>query len=231
MICVTGKSSQLKCTLFPPLELSPSGEWKMGFLDMMTYNSIPNIEEGVNNRLYFGTGLVINIPTGSYEITDIHNYVMKELQQHKPDTKFILGANNNTLKSEIFCSEEIDFTKPRSLATLLGFGENQKLEANKWHKSPDPVAINKVDIIRITCNIVKGSYRDGVEGHVLHEFYPTVGSGYKIVEKPNIVTYLPINKTNTLDEFYIRLEDQNGNLVNFRNENINIRVDIKQSTK
>ncbi len=231
MICLTGHSSHLKCSLFPPFDLSSSNEWEMGFLDLMTYNTIPNIEENVNNILHLESGHEIKIPTGSYEITDISNYLYKELQLHKADSKFILGANSNTMKSEIFCSEAIDFTKQYSLAPLLGFTNKSKLEANKWYKSPNPVSIVKVDVIRITCNIVRGSYRDGVEGHVLHEFYPTVGSGYKIVEKPSVVKYLPISKNNTLDEFYIRLEDQNGDLVNFRGESINIRVDVRKRLK
>lgn len=231
MICITGKSSNLKCTLFPPYDLSSFKEWEMGFLDMMTYNSIPNVEEKVNNQIYLGSNLCIEISTGSYEISDLNHTINKELRREHPNIKFVLGANNNTLRSEIYCSEIIDFTRPCSMATLLGFTGKEKLEANKWHKSPNPVAINKVDVIRITCNIVKNSYRDGLEGHVLHEFYPTVGAGYKIVEKPNIVKYLPITKSSILDEFYIRLEDQNGELINFRGENINIRVDIRKKLK
>lgn len=226
MICITGTSSELKCTLFPPLDLSKSKEWEMGFIDLMTYHSIPNIEENLNNRLKIGNN-VISLPTGSYEINDINNYVQKEIKTNNPNIKFQLTANNNTLKSEIFSNEKIDFTIPHSLASLLGFNAEQ-LEANILHTSSKQVSINKVDIIRITCNIVRGSYRNGIEGHVLHEFYPDCSPGYKIIEKQNIVKYLPINKHSSLEEFYIRFEDQNGDLVNFRGENINIRVDIRK---
>lgn len=229
MICVTGKTSQLKCSLFPPLHLSSLKEYEMGFLDLMTYNSIPNVEDNVNNTIYFSNVTKISLPTGSYEIDNINTYIKKELKEgsNTKSIKFELIANNNTLKSELFCSEDIDFTKENSLGPILGFTKPAVLEANKWHVSPSQVTINKVDVIRITCNIVRGSYRDGVEGHVLHEFYPTVPPGYKIVEKPNKVKYLPINKQSQIDEFFIRLEDQNGDLINFRGENINLRVDIK----
>lgn len=232
MICVTGRSSQLKCTLFPPLDLSSAKEWEMGFLDLMTYNAIPNVEDNINNAIYFSNLTKIALPTGAYEIDNMNVYIQKELvnRSNTHGVKFKLNANNNTLKSEIFCSEEIDFTKTDSLGPILGFTEPTVLEANKWHISPSQVTINKVDVIRITCNLVRGSYRDGIEGHVLHEFYPTVPPGYKIVEKPNTVKYLPINKQNQIDEFYIRLEDQNGDLVNFREESINLRVDIRSRT-
>lgn len=229
MICITGNSSNLKCTLFPPYDLTATREWEMGFLDLMTYNSIPNVEQNINNDIFIGN-VKVSIPTGSYEINDLNKFIINVLKNTKPNAKFELRPNNNTLKSEIFCTEEIDFTKSKTLGPLLGFTELANLEANKWHESPSQVCINKVDVIRIVCNIVRGSYRDGVEGHVLHEFYPTVGPGYKIVEKPNIVKYLPISQQNSLDEFYIRLEDQNGDLINFRGENINLRVDIRQKT-
>lgn len=230
MICITGNTSDLKCTLFPPYDLSSAPEWEMGFMDLMTYHSIPNIEEGKNSDVYFGDDIKLTLPTGSYEIEDINNYIVKELKVKKTGSNFELLANNNTLKSEIKCSEILDFTRDNTLRELLGF-DSVKLEANKWHVSAKQVSINKVDIIRVTCNIVKGSYRDGVEGHVLHEFYPDVSPGYKIVEKPNIIQYLPITKKTILDEFRIRLEDQNENLVNFRNERINIRIDIRKKQK
>lgn len=231
MICITGNSSNLKCTLFPPYDLPASREWEMAFLDLMTYNSIPNVEDKINNKLYIGKDTEITVPTGSYEIDHLNEFICKSLKEKNSHIKFELKANNNTLKSELYCSEPVDFTKTQTLGSLLGFTKSEILAANKWHESPNQVTINKVDVIRIVCNIVRGSYRDGVEGHVLHEFYPLVGPGYKIVEKPNTVKYLPINKQNSLDEFYIRLEDQNGELINFRGENINLRVDIREKKR
>lgn len=228
MICITGNSSDLKCTLFPPLDLSSSEEWEMGFLDLMTYNSIPNVEDKINNKLYFGDDKTLSLPTGSYEITDINKYICKELKQKHPSVTFELVANNNTLKSEIRCSEKLDFTQPSNIGSLLGFTEKTVLEPNKWHVSPNQVSINKVDVIRVTCNIIRGSYRDGVEGHVLHEFYPLVGPGFKIVVIPKSIIFLPIFKQNSLSEFTVRLEDQEGRLVNFRGENINLRVYIRE---
>lgn len=228
MICITGNSSDLKCTLFPPLDLSSAQEWEMGFLDLMTYNSIPNVEEEINNNLYIGKDIQISLPTGSYEINDINTYINKEIKKNYPSVTFELIANNNTLKSEIKCSETMDFTKPANIGPLLGFTTNTVLDANKWHVSPSQVSINKVDVIRITCNIVRGSYRDGIEGHVLHEFYPLVGPGFKIVETPKFPIYLPIFNRNSLTEFNIKLLDQEGRLVNFRGENINLRLHIRE---
>jgi len=230
MICVRGRSSRIRYTLFPPFDLSTSNEWEMGFHDLLTYNSIPNIEENVNNKVYFSNGESVTLPTGSYEIDSINDFIKKQIERNKLDIDFKLAANNNTLKSEIFCDKGIDFTKENTIGSLLGF-DKINIEPNKWVESQNQVSINKVDVIRITCNVVRGSYIDGVEGHVLHEFYPTVAPGFKIVEKPNTITYLPINKQNSLEEFVIALEDQNGNLVNFREESINIRLVIREKLR
>lgn len=227
MICVRGKSSRIRYTLFPPFDLSSSREWEMGFSDLLTYNSIPNIEENINDKVFFSNGATITLPTGSYEIDSINNFIKKQIEKQKLGIDFKLLANNNTLKTEIFCDQSIDFTKEKTIGPLLGFNKSI-IEANKWVESQNQVSINKVDVIRITCNVVRGSYIDGVEGHVLHEFYPTVAPGFKIIEKPNTVTYLPINKQNSLEEIIIAFEDQNGQLVNFRGENINVRLVIRE---
>lgn len=231
MICITGNSSNLNCSLFPPMDLSSANEWELGFLDLMTYNSIPNVEEGINNILHVGNDIQISLPTGSYEISDINTCINKQIKEKHPSVTFELVANNNTLKSEIKCSETLDFSRPSNIGLLLGFSEKVILEANKWHVSPTQVTINKVDVIRITCNIVCGSYRDGIEGHVLHEFYPLVGPGFKIVEKPKSIIYLPIFNRKSLSEFNIKLEDQEGRLVNFRGENINLRLHIREKSQ
>lgn len=84
-----------------------------------------------------------------------------------------------------------------------------------------------MNIIRLTCNIVKGSYSNGEEGHVLHEFYPTVGRGFKLVEIPHNVIYLPIN-TNQIRNLSVRIINQTGDLVNFSNEHITIRLHLRR---
>lgn len=63
----------------------------------------------------------------------------------------------------------------------------------KPHISGTTVNIMKVDTIRIKYNNVHGSYDNGRESHVIHEFYPNVGLDYIIVEIPNTIIYLPEN--------------------------------------
>lgn len=220
MFCLSGVGSTISCNVFPTLDLS-AGDWEIGFIDLTTYNAIPNVEEGVNNMFHYG-GVSVKIPTGSYEIEDLEKYIVKNL---KKDVMFSLQPNNNTLKAEIYCSEALHFHLASSIAPLLGFNK-QLYEANKIHVSEKEVNIIKVNVIRVECNIVRGSYDNGRESHVIHEFYPSVGPGYKIIEIPSTVIYLPVN-VQRLDKITIQLKDQNGDLVNLRDESLSLRLHLR----
>lgn len=222
MFCLSGQSSKLSCNIFPSIDLS-KGEWEIGLIDLTTYNSIPNVEENVNDSFHYGDS-VIKIPTGSYEISDLENYINKNL---KSNVKFSLKPNNSTLKVEITCSEPIHFETENSLATLLGFNKALYV-ANKTHMSENEVNINSVNVVRVTCNVARGSYQNGLESHIIHEFYPSVPPGYKIIETPHNVIYLPVS-VQVLNYITCELRDQKGKLINFRNEIISLRLHLKRS--
>lgn len=223
MFCLSGPAPVVSCEVFPSYDVS-EGDWEMGLIDLTTYNSIPNIEKDVNNKLYYGVNKVITIPEGSYEIDDIETYINGKVGT---EVGFSLRPNNNTLKAEIKCTESIDFTKSDSFAALLGFSP-KILEANRLYSSDNPVNIVKVNTIRVECNIVRGSYQNGNETHIIHEFYPTVGPGYKIVEIPSTIIYLPLN-VRTIHNITVSLKDQEGNLINFRNEIVSLRVHVRRA--
>lgn len=226
MFCLSGKGSELKCDIFPPIQLNDHEKWELGLIDFTTFNSIPNIVDGVNNVLYYGTDGKIRLPTGSYEIADIATYVNDYLIKHNDNIQIIIKANNNTLRSEIFSNVQLDFNQSNSLGTILGFAEGI-LEPNIWHSSTLPISIVQVEIIRLVCNLVSGSFNNGIEGHIIHEFYPTVPPGYKIVEIPTNVIYLPLNTTE-IHNITVRLEDQKGRKINFRDEIITLRLHLRK---
>lgn len=112
MFCLSGKGSVLKCDIFPPIELSDNEKWELGLVDFMTYHSIPNIEEGINNVLYYDTDKKIELPTGSYEISDIATFINEYLINHDENVKIIIKANNNTLKCEIVLTFKLILINP-----------------------------------------------------------------------------------------------------------------------
>lgn len=234
-VTVSSSTSTLRSALFPPLHLRDDKQWEIALLDFTTYNSIPNIIEGVNNKFHYlrkknTEGLTdvrefVVIKTGAYEIADIN----RELQNKLGKDVIELRANNNNLRSEIKCKFYMDFTQPASIAPLLGFPSHKSiLEPNVYHTSPKTVNIIKVNTINITCNIVQGAYKDGSNQHILHSFYPTVPPGFKIVEKPHNLIYLPLN-TIHISDIVLNVLDQDGDIVDFRGEIITLRLHIRQA--
>lgn len=169
--------------------------------------------------------IMIHFPEGAYEIQDIEKHVLDTCERSNRKITFHLRANNQTLKSELYCSRPIDFIRPQTIGPMLGF-DARVLEANKWHESDHQVNIIKVNVIRVTCNIVRGSYTNGVQDHTLHHFYPLIEPGFKIVEQPKTVVYLPLS-TGKIATIVVRLEDQTGRLINFRGEEISVRLHLR----
>ena len=223
MFSLSGRGSYLTKDYFPPVDVS-QGEWEIGLIDLMTFHSIPNIEKGKNDKFYYGDNKIITVAEGAYEIEDLATALTGKLAKNE---QLELKPNNNTLKAEIKSNKKIDFTKDDTFASLLGF-DPKVLEPNEYHISDRPVSIMKVDVIRVECNLVRGSYDNGTEGHVIHEFYPNVGPGYKIVEIPNTIVYLPLN-VKWINNVTITLKDQNGERINLRNESLSVRLHIRET--
>lgn len=204
-----------------------------------------------------GTLQTIELPEGTYEVEDIEKYInnhieninkenkknaiVKDKKDEKPKTtktttttnKEIeendlvkLKRNNNTQHCEIMWNKMIDFRTNNSIGSVLGFN-NDVLKANHKHISHHPINIFKVNAICINCNLITNSYQNNDTVHTLHIFYPTVAPGFKIVEHPNNVIYLPIN-VNKIDEIIVKIVDQDGQIVNFKEEVITIRLHLKK---
>lgn len=220
MFCLSGKGSTISCDVFPPFDIS-DGEYVVGLVGLATFNSIPNIETNVNDKVYIGDRPPVIIDEGSYEIEDIEKYIVARL----PDgVRFQLKANNNTLKTEILCSETVDLSRDNTIGNIIGFSKRQ-LIAVKKHVSDLPVDILKVNSIRVDCNLVRGSFENGTESHIIHEFYPLVEPGFKIVETPGTIIYLPVN-VHKVNNITVQLKDQDGRPINLRDETLSIRLHI-----
>lgn len=227
---LSGLTSILTADYFPPIVLpnSDDAQYVLGLIDFETFNSIPNVDM-TNNIFYYDQDKKIIIPEGSYEIDDLNKYLADNMYNDSsshPTPPITLRPNNNTLKSEIHCKYEVDFSKENNLGSLLGF-TRRRLEANVWHESDSPVNILKVNILRLECNITTGAYSNSRPVHTIHEFSPNVPPGYKISESPHHVIYLPVNQR-TIDNVTIRVVDQNDKLVNFRGEEITVRLHVKK---
>ena len=59
-------------------------------------------------------------------------------------------------------------------------------------------------------------------------FFPKVSPGYKIIESPVNLVYLPITLV-TIDRLTVSITDQDNNLLNLRNEKLTIRFHIREA--
>lgn len=233
---ITGRSATLSIDFYNPIELDPQYDYALALIGFHTYNSIPNIEEGVNNKFYYwelgdrSKGKVISIPTGSYEISDIEAYLQSQITPPtltKGVEYISLKPNNNTLKCEIKSKHEINFTPTDSLGSLLGYSARE-LKPNILHQSDLPVQIVKVITIHVDCNITAGSFYNNKPSHTIFEFAPSVNPGYAIDIEPNNLIFLPVNSKHQINNITLEILDQNSEPVNFRGEKIIIRLQLKK---
>lgn len=223
-ITLSGSDPILSANFFPPIELNDQFEYECALIDFQSFYSIPNVDETMNT-IHIGEKQII-IPTGTYEIESINQYIKRQLNE---SIAFNIFTNKNTLHSEIKSSQPVDFRRGNTIAPLLGF-LNKKIEANKTTISDNPVNISRVNVIRIECDIIHGSYLNNKKTHTLHEFFPRVAAGYKIIESPQNVIYFPTAKT-TFDSITLSFLDQNHKQINFRGEIITARIHIKRSNQ
>lgn len=66
--------------------------------------------------------------------------------------------------------------------------------------------------------------------HILHEFALDVPPGYKLAERPRNLIYLPVN-VREISRLEIRILDQEGRLINFRGEEITLRIHLRPRKK
>lgn len=223
-LSLSGNKSVLTTDYFPPIQLKE--DYVCGLIDFHTYHSIPNVDQ--DNNLFHIGDKKLELPIGSYEFDDISEYlriayadVTKDV-----DTYININANSNTLQVELYSSKEkIYFDKERSIGQMLGFSK-RVLEPGKIHRSDQSLMITQNNIVRIECSIVSASYINSTPAHTLHEFAICVAPGYKIDEIPQNMVYLPVT-TRQISSITLRIVNQDGVLVNFRGENISVRLHLK----
>jgi hypothetical protein len=219
---LSGNSAILTADFHPPIYLEENFEYVIGLINFETFNAIPNIDE-TNNLFIYDTNREYRIPPGSYEIDDINNVLQQQLDLDHIYVK--LFANNNTLRTHIKTGVPITFRKG-TIGNILGF-KNKELEANLEHISDYPAEIIKVNSINIDCSIAEGSYLNGDPVHIIHQFFPSVAPGFKIIESPQNIIYFPVT-VKIIDKITLKIVDQEGQLINFRGETVTIRLHLKK---
>lgn len=231
-LIVSKNSSDMKVDYFPAIELD-EGLWEIGLLNFETYHSLSNIDGNTPILQIYdetrkdvpvkSTMRPISIPTGFYEISDLQTIINEKIS---PDHINIL-VNETSLKCKL--ESNVSLQMCEQLKKILGFTNLDRIEKNKTYKSNTPVNVNSINIININCSIASGSYVNQNKSHIIHSFFPSVPHGYKIIEVPSNVIYHKLT-TNLIESLIVRVEDQDGKLINFGEEIITIRLHLRKNT-
>ena len=212
----------------PKLELDEKKKYEIALVNLETYYSFPNIDETNNTFVYSpdngSSWEKIKIPEGSYEIDDINDAIQHEMKKR---THYI-APNTNTLKSVLILEKgyQVDFNHQNSLAKMLGFTGAKYTEG--FHESENVVDILRINSILVNIDIISGSYVNGTTKSTVYSFFPKVSPGYKIIESPVNLVYLPIT-LDTIDSLNVTITDQDDHLLNLRNEKLTIRFHIREA--
>ena len=236
-ILLSEKSTKIRTKFNPPIELDKNKKYEMAFVDLATYYSFPNIDATNNNFRYSPNGVSpwfnIEIPEGSYEITDINDHIQRIMKENghydRVNSEYCISIepNTNTLKTVLNIAEHyaVDFTSKNSIGKVLGFIKYIYLEG--YNESKNIVDIMSISNLLLTNDIIGSSYINGTTVNVIHSFFPNVAPGYKIIEVPHNLIYLPITLS-TISTMTTMLTDQNGKEVNLRGEELTIRFHIRE---
>ena len=222
----------------PKLELDEKKKYEIALVNLETYYSFPNIDETNNTFVYSpdngNSWEKIKIPEGSYEIDDINDTIQHEMKKRthydeiNEDYYINIAPNTNTLKSVLILEKgyQVDFNHQNSLAKVLGFTGAKYTEG--FHESENVVDILRINSILVNIDIISGSYVNGTTKSTIYSFFPDVSPGYKIIESPVNLVYLPIT-LDTIDSLNVTITDQDYHSLNLRNEKLTIRFHIREA--
>ena len=237
-IILSNDKSNFNTRFNPKLELDKEKVYEIALVNLETYYSFPNIDETNNVFVYSpdngNSWVKIKIPEGSYEIDDINNAIQHEMEKRthydeiNEDYYINIAPNTNTLKSVLILEKgyQVDFNHQNSLAKVLGFTGAKYTEG--FHESENVVDILRINSILVNIDIISGSYVNGTTKSTIYSFFPDVSPGYKIIESPVNLVYLPIT-LNTIDSLNVMITDQDYHLLNLRNEKLTIRFHIREA--
>ena len=237
-VIVSGNQSSFNTLFNPKIELDKKKVYEIALVNLETYYSFPNIDDSNNIFVYSHdrgqTWTKIKIPTGSYEIGDLNQTIRFEMEkvghydEVNQESYINIAANSNTLKTILIIGKDyqVDFNQQNNLSKVLGFTGKKYIEG--FHESEKPVNILSINSIFVNIDIIDGSYVNGKTKNTIYSFFPNVAPGFKIIESPVNLVYLPILPY-TIQNLNLSITDQDENVLNLRGEKLTVRFHIREA--
>ena len=239
IIVLSGEGPRVTCDLHPPIRMGNNDVISLALAKIMFYNSFANIHKGKNNCVKIKPGdgkesIMVQIPTGAYEINQINLEIIHQLKaaggDAKADEHFKLQPNTATLKSMITITKGyiVDFNVNASIAPLLGYLSTDKLIGgdNKRYEGKNIVKITQISSLLVMCDAVRPSFLNGKLTSFVHNCVLDVEPGVKFIDKPSNLTFVNTSN-NVITQLSCWGVDQNLNTVDFRHEQLEIELKLK----
>jgi hypothetical protein len=231
------RQSEFNVSFPTPIKLNPNRNYELALHYFCISNHLVNITE-INNKFIYShdSGKIfttLTFETGAYEITQISNEIKRQMiiNKHYDEKQppLTIGVNLSTFKSYIDITNpnyQVDFGKPKTIKDLLGF--DSKIIKSGYNISDKTVQITNTSAICLKCDLVSGSYINGVESNLLFSVPAyLVPVGYKLVANPPNMFYLPINRK-IISQISFRITDEEDNTLDFKGEEVVIALHIRQ---
>ena len=236
-IIVSNDTTRFTTRFNPPIQLEKDKLYEIALINLETYYSFPNVDASNNYFRYSPdngiTWFEIYIDEGSYDITDINDMIQQKMRQNghydSANEKYYItiSANSNTLKSVLILENNyhVDFRPLISISSLLGFDHN--IYTQDFQESENVVNILSINSLLVNLDIIAGSYLNGSTHNTIYSFFPNVSPGYKIMESPINLIYLPVT-LDTINSMEVSITDQDDNHLNLRGETLTMRFHIRK---
>ena len=233
-IIVKGKGSDISSDFYEPINI-PTDEFdaKLGVKNFATFNNIPNIVEGKNNKLKIKVPgqefKMFSLETGAYELKVIAEQMLEWIGVTYPklenvEENFKLIGNDATSKAEFVFKDDygIDFEVDSSMYKLLGFDQKDNFHGTGLHVGKRIVKITNVTQLIFNCNITTSNYINGKEMPFLYSCGIDVPAGYRLTRD----AYKNLT-TSQINHIRIWIVDEHGAPVNLRDDNLTVTLSLR----
>lgn len=186
-----------------------------------------------NNTFQYTTNLAqvrtVTIPNGNYTILQLNTYIAAVMAANGDSISVSFTPNYSTLKVTITLSNGYSINLTTSDFNIL-LGWNKAIYNFVGAQDGQlPANINRdINSLLISCDIIGGSFKNGVISNVLYSFVPSVPPGANIEVVPTTVVYLPVIQPDFITKIRIRITDQLGRRVNLNGQPVTYLLHLRK---
>lgn len=226
-----------------PISLG-DGVWEMSLVSSNFWNSNPNISSTLYNNDYFSyspdagvTWKVITLDTGTYNVAEINAETQRQITAYGDlGGNIVISANTATLKVviETTAPYEVDLGTGSLFYELLGYSVAQIAAPLTGYTTGALRAnINRgVNNIYLRSDIVEsgGSYDSKIGSDIVTDlaFQGRSPGSSVYIQKPYQL-WIPVKRTQYLNDIRIRVTDQLGRRYSLRDEPVNVQFYLRPS--